>query len=107
MAALGARLPVVTAGARGALARENGRTLASPAFAVSVVDTTGAGDAFHGAFAWGLARGLGAAELLRVANAAAALACTAPGAQGALPDAGELGALLAADAGRGGGYSSS
>jgi sugar/nucleoside kinase (ribokinase family) len=101
LAALGARLPVVTLAADGALAREGGRLLASPAFAVEVVDTTGAGDAFHGAFAWGLLQGLDAAELLRVANAAAAYACTGPGAQGALPDAGELRALLAR------GYSSS
>jgi sugar/nucleoside kinase (ribokinase family) len=95
LAALGARLPVVTLGAEGALAWSGGRLLASPAFAVEVVDTTGAGDVFHGAFAWGLHRGLGAAELLRAANAAAAFACTGSGAQGALPDAGELRALLA------------
>jgi sugar/nucleoside kinase (ribokinase family) len=101
LAALGARLAVVTLGAEGALAWSGGRLLASPAFAVGVVDTTGAGDAFHGAFAWGLLQGLGAAELLRVANAAAAFACTGPGAQGALPDAGELRSLLAR------GYSSS
>jgi len=99
--ALGARLPVVTLGVKGALAWADGRPLASPAFAVEVVDTTGAGDVFHGAFAWGLLQGLGAAELLRVANAAAALACTGPGAQGALPDTDRLRALLAR------GYSSS
>ena len=95
LAALGARLPVVTLGGRGALAWVGGRPLASPAFAVEVVDTTGAGDAFHGAFAWGLLEGLGALELLRVANAAAAFASTRPGTQGALPDARQLGALLA------------
>ena len=94
LAALGARLPVVTLGAEGALARADGRLLASPACAVHVVDTTGAGDAFHGAFAWGLLQGLGAAELLRAANAAAAFACTGPGAQGALPDERELRTLL-------------
>lgn len=101
LAALGARLPVVTLGAEGALAWAGGRRLASPGFAVEAVDTTGAGDVFHGAFAWGLLQGLGAAELLRVANAAAAFACTGPGAQGALPDAREIQALLAR------GYSSS
>ena len=94
LAALGARLAVVTLGAQGALARVDGQTLASPAFDVPVVDTTGAGDAFHGAFAWGLLQELAPVELLRVANAAAALACTAPGAQGALPDARRLRVLL-------------
>jgi sugar/nucleoside kinase (ribokinase family) len=94
LAALGARLPVVTLGARGALAWLDGRPLESPGFAVPVVDSTGAGDAFHGAFAYGLCQGLAPAELLRLANASAALACTARGAQGALPDAQELRALL-------------
>jgi sugar/nucleoside kinase (ribokinase family) len=96
LAKLGARLPVVTLGARGAIAWQGGRTLASPAFAVDVVDTTGAGDVFHGAFAWGLLQGLEASELLRVANAAAAFACTGVGAQGALPDAAQLRSLLPA-----------
>jgi sulfofructose kinase len=94
LAALGARLPVVTCGAGGALAWWQGRVLASPALAVEVVDTTGAGDAFHGAFAWGLLQGLDAAALLRAANGAAALACTGRGAQGALPDPGRLEAFL-------------
>jgi sugar/nucleoside kinase (ribokinase family) len=100
LAALGATLPVVTCGARGALAWWREQPLASPAFAVDVVDTTGAGDVFHGAFAWGLLAGLDATALLRAANAAAALACTGRGAQGALPDRARLEALLA-------GYSSS
>jgi len=95
LAALGAKLPVVTLGAQGALARWQGALVASPAFRVAVVDTTGAGDVFHGAFAWGLLEGLGAAELLRAANAAAAFACTGLGAQGALPDAAALRAVLA------------
>jgi len=94
LVALGARLPVVTLGAEGALARSAGRQLASPGFAVDVVDTTGAGDVFHGAFAWGLLRGLDAAALLRAANAAAALACTGLGAQAAIPDAEQLVAFL-------------
>jgi sugar/nucleoside kinase (ribokinase family) len=94
LAALGARLPVVTLGADGALARVGERLLASPAFAVEVVDTTGAGDVFHGAFAWGLLQGFDAAELLRVANAAAAFACTGAGAQGAIPEEQDLYAVL-------------
>jgi sulfofructose kinase len=96
LAALGAKLPVVTCGVRGALAWWQERPLASPAFAVDAVDTTGAGDVFHGAFAWGLLAGLDATALLRAANAAAALACTGRGAQGALPDRARLEAFLAA-----------
>jgi ribokinase len=96
LAALGARLPVVTCGSRGAVAWWGGGPHESPAFAVEAVDTTGAGDVFHGAFAWGLLQGLDAAALLRAANAAAALACTGRGAQGALPDRAALEAFLAA-----------
>ena len=95
MAGQGARLPVVTLGARGSLALWAGRSLASPATRMVVVDTTGAGDVFRGAFAWGLLQGLDAEPLLRAANAAAALSCTGLGAQGALPDAVQLLAFLA------------
>ncbi len=92
---LGAKLPVVTLGARGALAQLGAELLESPALKVAAADTTGAGDVFHGAFAFGLLQGLGAAELLRVANAAAGFACTGLGAQGAIPDAAQLSSILA------------
>ena len=95
MAARGARLPVVTLGERGARGLLAGRELASPAARVAVVDTTGAGDVFRGAFAWGLLQGLAAESLLRTANAAAALSCRGLGAQGAIPDAPGLRAFLA------------
>ena len=95
MAALGARMPVVTLGARGSLALRAGREIASPAPRVAVADTTGAGDVFRGAFAWGLLQGLEAEPLLCAANAAAAWSCGGLGAQGALPDAAQLRAILA------------
>ena len=95
MASLGARLPVVTLGARGSLALLAGRLLVSPAPPVGVVDTTGAGDVFRGAFAWGLLQGFEAEALLLVANGAAALSCCGLGAQGAIPDAPRLRAFLA------------
>ncbi len=85
LAEQGARLPVVTLGVRGAVAWQAGGLLRSPAFAVEARDTTGAGDVFHAAFCVGLLDGLPAEELLRFANAAAALACRAFGAQGGLP----------------------
>lgn len=94
MAALGARLPVVTLGARGSLALCAGREIASPAACVAAADTTGAGDVFRGAFAWGLLQGLDAEPLLRAANGAAGWSCTGLGAQGALPDATQLRAFL-------------
>jgi sulfofructose kinase len=66
----------------------------SAAFAVPVRDTTGAGDVFHAAFVWGLLRGLAPREVLRAANAAAAMSCRALGAQGGLPTEAELLAFL-------------
>ncbi len=97
-AALGARpdaTVVVTLGPRGLAWRTADTRGATPAFRIDVVDTTGAGDAFHGAYALGLARGLPWPELLRLASAAGALACARPGAWPALAGASELAAFLA------------
>jgi sugar/nucleoside kinase (ribokinase family) len=90
----GARLAVVTLGDRGAIAASGEDVIEVPGFAVAARDTTGAGDAFHGAFAWGLLAGWDAAEVLRAANAAAAMNCRFPGAQGGLPDRAEIEAFL-------------
>ena len=66
----------VTNGAGRTLARRrDART--SPVFAVSAVDTLGAGDVFHGAFTLALAEGQGVAAAMRFAAAAAGLKCAA------------------------------
>ena len=80
----GARTVVVTLGQRGALACGD-QTEVVPAFAVEVVDTTAAGDAFNGGLAVALAERRGLREALIFASAAAALACTRRGAQVSLP----------------------
>jgi sugar/nucleoside kinase (ribokinase family) len=56
-----------------------------PALRVAVVDTTGCGDVFHGAYAAGLAGGLELADRIRLASAAAALKATRPGGQAGIP----------------------
>jgi len=89
-----AQMAVVTRGERGAIALCGGRVLEVPALRIEVVDTTGAGDVFRGAFAWALLRGCGPREVLEASCAAAGLACRGRGAQGALPDASELTAQL-------------
>jgi sulfofructose kinase len=66
-----------------------------PAFAVQARDTTGAGDAFHGAFTWALTEGYTEAECARLASAAAALSCLGLGARSGLPTRAELEAFLA------------
>jgi len=78
-------LVAMTLGRRGSLALHRGRTIRSPGHTVATVDTTGAGDVFHGAFIVGLIRGWSAARTLDFANAAAALSCRAVGGQSALP----------------------
>jgi sulfofructose kinase len=92
---LGLRHAGVTLGADGYLWREQGSggpTPAAhvPAFSVSVTDTTGAGDAFHGTFALMLAEGHPAAACARLAAAAAALKCTRLGSRAGLPQRAEL-----------------
>jgi len=61
-----------------------------PAFSVKTVDTLGAGDAWHGAFALGLARGLVERDAVRQANAVAAIKTTATGVPDSLPDEARL-----------------
>lgn len=88
---LGPRSVVVTLGARGALVltREDGvAEIAAPA--VTAVDTTGAGDAFTGALAVGLASGSGLAEAATFAARVAAISVTRPGAAPSYPSAAEL-----------------
>jgi sugar/nucleoside kinase (ribokinase family) len=105
LVARGARLAVATLGPEGALARGRGdpEPYRSEGFPIDARDTTGAGDVFHAAFAFGLLQGFDAARALRTANAAAALSCRAVGAQGGLPDRAALEAFLAAHAAPGAG----
>jgi len=93
LAALGPRAVVLTLGARGALAVEDGRTLACPAFEVRAVDTTAAGDAFVGALAAAIVEDEPLERALRLACAAGGLAATRAGAIPSLPRREELRAL--------------
>jgi len=78
------RVAAMTLGAHGALARAEGRFVYSPAFVVNCVDTTGAGDVFHGAFCYAVLQQMPIAEALDFSNAMAALNCTALGARGGI-----------------------
>jgi ribokinase len=84
---------VITLGARGVVAVAAGVRYAAPAPAVTVVDSTGAGDAFTGALAAALDRGAEWPRALAEGLAAGSLACTAAGAQDALPMAAAIAAL--------------
>lgn len=84
----------VTLGAEGFLWLEDGAPRRSPAPSVTVVDTLGAGDVFHGAYALALAEGRPVEAAARFANAAAALKCTRPGGRAGVPARFEVDRLL-------------
>jgi sulfofructose kinase len=93
----GATLVCATLGEAGSLAVTDDGDIRTPGFAVSVVDTTGAGDVFRGGFISGWLRGGAEAQtedVLRYANAAAALKCRALGARAGIPTHAEVARLL-------------
>jgi sulfofructose kinase len=91
----GMKVAAMTLGAHGALARENGEFFYSPAFVVNCVDTTGAGDVFHGAFCYAVLQKMPMRDALEFANAMAALNCTALGARGGIRGLEEIRSLMA------------
>jgi sulfofructose kinase len=92
----GMRMAAMTLGAEGALAfcAATGRFLYSPGFVVNCVDTTGAGDVFHGAFCYAVLQQMTIADALEFSNAMAALNCTTFGARGGIRTAAEARGLL-------------
>jgi sulfofructose kinase len=86
----------VTAGRAGVHVHARGRLLSFPAFEVPVVDTLGAGDVWHGAFALALAEGRDKTEATRFASAAAALKVQRSGGRAGAPLRAEVDTFLAA-----------
>lgn len=80
---------LVTLGSEGWVYSEPGGRGRGDAYQVEVVDTTGAGDTFHGAFAYGLARGWDTVKCGDFAAAVAAIKCTKPGGRTGLPSLAE------------------
>jgi sugar/nucleoside kinase (ribokinase family) len=92
----GCALVGMTMGKRGAVLYCEGQFIEAPAYEVpgGCRDTTGAGDAFHAGFLYGLLRGEEIDTSMRLANATAALKCRDLGARTALPNAAELDQFL-------------
>lgn len=92
------RTPAFVAATRGAQGTiwldPHGEVRETPAFPVRPVDTLGAGDIFHGAFALGITEGMNVPAALRFASAAAALKCTRFGGAFACPERSEVDRLL-------------
>lgn len=80
----------VTLGGRGALLLAGDDIIREPGISVKPVDTTGAGDIFRGAFIYALLRGDTPRDMVRFANAAAALSCTRIGAMSSIPSLAEI-----------------
>jgi ribokinase len=86
---------VVTLGQRGSVARLGNNYFVQPAFDVAAADTTGAGDTFCGVLVAALDLGDPMELAMQKASAAAALACTQPGAQSSIPTNQAVEAFLA------------
>jgi sulfofructose kinase len=84
----------VTDGPNGTFWLDEGQVRHADAFEVDVVDTTGAGDIYHGAFALALAEGKTETEAIELSSAAAAISCERFGGRTGIPDRDELEAFL-------------
>jgi sulfofructose kinase len=82
----GCRVAAVTRGKQGVLWLDDSGVQRQPAFAVNTVDTTGAGDVFHGAYALAIAEGQTVSAAMRFAGAVAAKKCTVKGGRAGIPD---------------------
>ncbi|MCC6444244.1 MAG: hypothetical protein IT210_12420 [Armatimonadetes bacterium] len=85
MLAIGPEIVVQTEGADGSYTTTEAGSFHTPAFPVEVVDTTGAGDVFHGAYLVGLLRGWDVAAAARFATAVSAIKCTRLGGRRGIP----------------------
>ncbi len=91
---IGPRVAVITLGTDGAMALEGDKVVRSEAVDVFVADTTGAGDAFCGAFGYAVLAGWPLERALPFANAAAGLKCRTLGAQAGLPTLAEVADIM-------------
>lgn len=76
---------VITLGEKGLLYREDGVLKHLPAFKVKAVDTNGAGDIFHGAFAYGVSKGMSLPDILKLSSMASAVSVQTIGGQTSIP----------------------
>jgi sulfofructose kinase len=91
----GCKVAAVTLGGQGVLWLDDNGMHHLPSFDVNVTDTTGAGDVFHGAYALGIAEGMGVSEAMRFSSAVAALKCTHHGGRAGIPTRAEVEQFLA------------
>lgn len=85
----------VTLGADGVNFLDNGQRYHKNGFKVNAVDTTGAGDVFHGAMAFALCDGKNKEDAITFAQGCSALKCTKPGGRSGIPNKAEVDAFIA------------
>ncbi|MBK7930044.1 MAG: hypothetical protein IPJ98_22010 [Bryobacterales bacterium] len=94
MSTRGPRTAVVTMGSRGCLGLAAEAGIRVPAYRLDAVDTTGAGDVYHGAFCAAILAGWDVERAMRFASAAAAIKCTRLGGRTGIPSYAEVCAFL-------------
>jgi sugar/nucleoside kinase (ribokinase family) len=83
----GPKIVVFTLGAKGVVGLDGDKFFSIPAFKdISIVDTTGAGDVFHGAFIFGLLKGWDVEKTSKFSSAVSAIKCTRLGGRAAIAD---------------------
>lgn len=92
---LAAPVVTITLGKQGSVTFREDEIIPVPAFSVESVDTTGAGDVFHGGYLFGILRGLALTDTIRFASAVAALKCTRIGGRAGIPHLAEALRFLA------------
>lgn len=85
----------VTLGSEGLVYLEGNEFVRMPAFPADTIDSTGAGDIFHGAFAYGLSRGLSFVDCLTLGSMTASISTTKMGSQRSIPELDEVLDVLA------------
>ena len=86
MAVFGAKAVTITLGEKGSITLSDNEIFTTPAFKVDVVDTTGAGDVFHGGYIYGLLQKWDIMKIVRFASAFAALKCRKLGGRDGIPE---------------------
>ena len=81
----GPREVIITLGPRGSIGWHDGEIISQEAYPIDAVDTTGAGDVYHGAYIYGLLQSWNMSECMRFASAASALKCKEIGARKGIP----------------------
>jgi len=87
---LGPKEVIITLGSKGSIGLSGKKIIFQKAFSINVVDTTGAGDVYHGAYIYGLLQGWDMQKCMRFASSVAAIKCTHIGARKGIPQLEEI-----------------